>query len=115
MAATNRPDMIDPALLRPGRLDRLVYVPPPDLTSRRRIFEIGLRSMPTTSNINLNMLAEDAEGLSGAEVIGVCREAALGAIEENKDCVEQVLSPSSSLTFVLFHLDNFITVTEYRI
>ncbi len=90
VAATNRPDMIDPALLRPGRLDRLVYVPPPDLTSRKRIFEIGLRNMPTASNIDLGVLTEGSEGLSGAEVIGVCREAALGAIEENKDFVEQV-------------------------
>jgi AAA family ATPase len=83
VAATNRPDMIDPALLRPGRLDRLVYVRPPDRPSRAHILEIGLRGMPRGPDIDINLLSAATEGFSGAEMVAVCREAALDAIEED--------------------------------
>ncbi|CAM9759204.1 unnamed protein product, partial [Discosporangium mesarthrocarpum] len=68
VAATNRPDVIDPALLRPGRLDRLVYVPPPDLESRKEILRISLGAIPVRNDVDAGVLASRTEGFSGAEV-----------------------------------------------
>lgn len=68
VAATNRPDVIDPALLRPGRLDRLVYVPPPDTPSRREILRLSLAKVPCASDVEQEVLARRTEGFSGAEV-----------------------------------------------
>lgn len=92
VAATNRPDLLDPALLRPGRIDRRVYVPPPDLASRLEILKIALRGVPTESpegeasegaGVDLEELARRTEGFSGAEVVALSREAALCAVEED--------------------------------
>lgn len=68
VAATNRPDVIDPALLRPGRLDRLVYVPPPDMPSRREILRLSLAKVPCSGDVDREELARRTEGFSGAEV-----------------------------------------------
>lgn len=70
VAATNRPDVIDPALLRPGRLDRLVYVPPPDTSSRREILRLSLAKVPSAGDVDREELAQRTEGFSGAEVRG---------------------------------------------
>eukprot|EP00092_Neocalanus_flemingeri_P019952 GFUD01021611.1.p1 GENE.GFUD01021611.1~~GFUD01021611.1.p1 ORF type:complete len:834 (-),score=379.80 GFUD01021611.1:19-2520(-) len=83
VAATNRPDMMDQALLRPGRLDRVVYVPLPDMDTRRKVLEVHTRSIPLGNTVDLNMVAARTEGYSGAEVAAVCNEAALAALEEN--------------------------------
>ncbi|KAF2899331.1 hypothetical protein ILUMI_06845 [Ignelater luminosus] len=82
LAATNRPDRIDKALLRPGRLDRIVYVPLPDDDTRKEIFKLKLCKMPVT-NVNIDELVNLTEGYSGAEVNAVCHEAAMKALEEN--------------------------------
>ena len=82
IAATNRPDIIDPALLRPGRLDRLVYVAPPDETSRHEIFKIHLADKPLGSDVDLDRLAEDTEGFTGADIGAICNEATMLAIRE---------------------------------
>ena len=91
VAATNRPDMMDPALLRPGRLDRVVYVPLPDLDTRRRVLEVHTRKIPVGDSVNLETVAERTEGYSGAEIAAVCNEAALAALEEdvNTDTVTE--------------------------
>ncbi|XP_012283785.1 spermatogenesis-associated protein 5 [Orussus abietinus] len=83
VAATNRPDRIDKALLRPGRLDRIVYVPLPDSETRLEIFNIKLKRMPVTEDVNVQDLVELTEGYSGAEVQAICHEAAMKALEEN--------------------------------
>jgi AAA family ATPase len=84
VAATNRPTEIDPALLRPGRLDRHVYVGPPDFEARLQIFKNSTRKMAIDSEeVDLEELAEATEGCSGAEVVLVCQEAGLAAIMEN--------------------------------
>jgi len=80
IAATNRPDMIDPALLRPGRFDRMIEVPLPDKKARLEIFKIHTRNMPLAEDVNLDALAELTEGMSGADIAGICREAGLMAI-----------------------------------
>ena len=89
LCATNRPDMLDDALLRPGRLDRLVYVPPPDLVARVEIAKIHLRRVPRDfSDEELAaVVGEPTHGFSGAEVAAVCRDACLDAVETNADVV----------------------------
>ena len=82
IAATNRPDMIDPALLRPGRLERHIYIPPPDKKARVEIFKIHLRGKPLADDVNIEELAEKTEGYSGADIEAVCREAGMLAIRE---------------------------------
>ena len=82
IAATNRPDIIDPALLRPGRFDRLIYIPPPDKEARREIFEIHTRKKPLAKDVSIDELAEKTEGYTGADIAAVCNEAVMAAIRE---------------------------------
>ena len=83
IGATNRPDIIDPAVLRPGRFDRLIYVPPPDEKARLEIFRIYTREMPLAKNVNLEELAKSTKGYSGADIEALCREAALNALRRD--------------------------------
>lgn len=83
LGATNRPDIIDKALVRPGRFDRMIYIPPPDLEARKSILRICTKQMPLGDNIDLDNLARMMERYSGAEVTLVPREAALLAISED--------------------------------
>ncbi|XP_015480198.1 ATPase family protein 2 homolog isoform X2 [Parus major] len=83
LAATNRPDMIDKALLRPGRIDRIIYVPLPDAATRREIFKLHFQSMPVSDEVCLAELVERTQKYSGAEITAVCREAALLALQED--------------------------------
>jgi transitional endoplasmic reticulum ATPase len=82
IGATNRPDIVDPALLRPGRFDRVVLVPQPDKKSRKNIFMIHTKDMPL-KNVNLDKLAEMTEGYTGADIEALCREAAMDALKED--------------------------------
>uniref|UniRef100_A0A8C3IMU5 AFG2 AAA ATPase homolog A n=1 Tax=Chrysemys picta bellii TaxID=8478 RepID=A0A8C3IMU5_CHRPI len=83
LAATNRPDMIDKALMRPGRIDRIIYVPLPDAKTRREIFKLQFRSMPISDEVCLEELVLQTQKYSGAEITAVCREAALLALQED--------------------------------
>jgi len=87
IGATNRPDIIDPALLRPGRFDRLIYIPPPDRETRLKILQIHTRNMPLDSDVDLKKIAERMENYVGADIENVCREAGMFAIRENRDKV----------------------------
>ncbi|AFK23338.1 CDC48 family AAA ATPase [Pyrococcus sp. ST04] len=80
IAATNRPDIIDPALLRPGRFDRLILVPAPDEKARLEIFKVHTRNMPLAEDVSLEELAKKTEGYTGADIAAVCREAAMIAM-----------------------------------
>ena len=82
MAATNRPDMIDPALLRPGRFDKLVFIGKPDLESRLRILEVHTKNMPIM-DVDLLDVAEKTDGYVGADLEALCREAAMTAFRDN--------------------------------
>ncbi|RUM46870.1 MAG: AAA family ATPase, partial [Hyperthermus sp.] len=82
VAATNRPDILDPALLRPGRFDRLIYVPPPDKEARLEILRIHTRKMPLAEDVDLERLAQQTEGYTGADLEAVAREAAMIAVRE---------------------------------
>lgn len=83
LAATNRPDRIDKALMRPGRIDRIIYVPLPDAATRREILNLQLHSMPISNEVDLDELVLQTDTYSGAEIIAVCKEAALLALEED--------------------------------
>ncbi|WP_243310330.1 ATP-dependent zinc metalloprotease FtsH [Fundidesulfovibrio agrisoli] len=87
IAATNRPDVLDPALLRPGRFDRQVVVPAPDLRGRRRILEVHTRRTPIDSSVDLDILAKGTPGFSGADLENLVNEAALSAAKLNRDRV----------------------------
>ncbi|MDI9616319.1 MAG: CDC48 family AAA ATPase [Methanothrix sp.] len=82
LAATNRPDLIDPSLLRPGRFDRMIYIPMPDLAARKKIFEIYMRRMPVADDVDIDDLAARTEGYTGADIEMICREAGMLALRE---------------------------------
>ncbi|CAH0473725.1 unnamed protein product [Peronospora belbahrii] len=84
VAATNRPDLLDPALMRPGRIDRALYVSPPDVPAREQILRIHTRKTPLASDVSMSELAIATARFSGAELQALCREAALHAIEEDR-------------------------------
>ena len=87
IASTNRPDIIDTALLRPGRFDRMIYIPVPDKEARLKILKVHTRNMPLGSDVNLEKLAERMENYVGADIENVCREAGMFAIRENSEIV----------------------------
>ena len=91
IAATNRPDILDPAVLRPGRFDRLIYVPSPDLDSLKEIFKIHAHSMPLSRDVDLADLARKAQGYSGADVEAICREAAMNSLREDINATDVTL------------------------
>ncbi|KAL0953899.1 hypothetical protein HGRIS_005066 [Hohenbuehelia grisea] len=85
IGATNRPDQIDPALLRPGRLDQLIYIPLPDEPSRFSILKAALKKSPIAPEVDLNFLAKSTHGFSGADLTEICQRAAKLAIRESID------------------------------
>jgi transitional endoplasmic reticulum ATPase len=98
IAATNRPDILDPALLRPGRFDRLIYVPPPDKQARLEILKVHTRKVALDEDVSLEELAERTEGYTGADLAALVREATLRALREamkacgskaEKECTDQ--------------------------
>src|SRR3954454_25279243 len=89
VAATNRPDVLDPALLRPGRFDLLIVVPRPDLVGRRKILEVHLKKVPTAPDVSVAVLARGTPGFSGADLANLINEAALMAARRNKRMVTQ--------------------------
>ncbi len=88
MAATNRPDVLDSALLRPGRFDRQIGIDKPDLVGREQIFRVHLKGIKTAEEVNAGKLSAQTPGFAGAEIANVCNEAALIAARRNKDSVE---------------------------
>jgi len=87
LGATNRPELVDPALLRPGRLERLVYVPPPDAEARGAILRATSRNTPLAEDVDLDELAESLDGYSAADCAALIREAALTAMRESLEAV----------------------------
>jgi len=83
IGATNRPDIIDTALLRPGRFDRIILAPVPDVKSRKEIFRVHTKGMPLDKDVDINQLIDKTEGYVGADIESVCREAAIFALRED--------------------------------
>ncbi len=88
IAATNRPDLIDPGLLRPGRFDRLILVPAPDEKGRLEILKVHTRKVPLAKDVNLEKIAKEAENFSGADIEALVREAVMTALRESRDAKE---------------------------
>lgn len=88
LGATNRPDLIDPALLRPGRLEKLVFVEPPDADARREILRTAGKSIPLAADVDLDGLASELDGYSAADCVALLREAALTAMRRSIDAAD---------------------------
>jgi transitional endoplasmic reticulum ATPase len=88
VGATNRPELIDPALLRPGRLERLVFVAPPDAGARREILRTAGKSVPLSADVDLDRLATELDGYSAADCAALLREAALAAMRRSIDAAQ---------------------------
>ena len=88
LGATNRPDLIDPALLRPGRLEKLVFVEPPDADARRAILRTSGKSIPLSADVNLDELADQLDGYSAADCVALLRESALTAMRRSIDTAD---------------------------
>ncbi len=91
IAATNRPDIVDSAILRPGRFDRLIYVPEPDEAARLEIFKINTKNMPLSNDVDIKEYRM-TKGYSGADISSVCREAAMNALRRDSNAKEVTLS-----------------------
>ncbi|MEM4475417.1 MAG: AAA family ATPase, partial [Fervidicoccaceae archaeon] len=114
IATTNRPDMIDPAVLRPGRIDKMIFVPPPDRDARLEILKVHTRRMPLDKDVDLEEIATLTEGYSGADLAALVREAGLRALRENMaaskvsrrhfDEALQTVKPSLSKEGVEFYI-----------
>ncbi len=115
IAATNRADLVDTALLHPGRFDRLVYTPPPDLAARKQIFRIHTKGKPLAKDVDLDELARKADGKTGADIAGICNEAAMLAVREY---VNQVGSLDAKdvkrITITRKHFDAAVDVQRSR-
>jgi len=117
IAATNRPDIVDPALIRPGRLEKLIFIPPPSREERVEIFRIHTRNMPLAKDVDLYKLAEITEGYTGADIEALVREAGLRALREDINAKEimmrhfedalQVVKPSINKQMVEFYIKWF--------
>lgn len=88
IGATNRPDILDTALLRPGRFDRIILVPSPDTKAREEIFKVHTKNMPLAKGINIKKLAETTEGYVGADIEAICREAAIMRLRKDMNAKE---------------------------
>lgn len=89
IAATNRADVLDKALMRPGRFDRIIHVDLPEMTERREIFKVHLRPLKLGEDVDVDFLAKQTPGFSGADIFNVCNEAALVAARKDKEVVEK--------------------------
>ncbi len=126
VAATNRPDIVDPALLRQGRFDRIILTPIPDVAGRKKIFQIYTEAMPKAKNFDITELAEKTEGYVGADIEGVCREAAMIALREDLNVKQvkmehflkalDVVKPSvdKEIEEVYKHLEEYFTTARAK-
>jgi cell division protease FtsH len=90
IAATNRPDVLDPALMRPGRFDRQVVLDPPDISDREAILKVHAKGKPLAKNVNMRQIAERTPGFSGADLANLMNEGAILAARRNQKEVEQI-------------------------
>lgn len=118
IAATNRPDVLDPALLRPGRFDRQVVVPNPDVTGREQILKVHVRKVPLAPDVNIRTLARGTPGFSGADLMNLVNEAALTAARRNKrmvtmqdfeDAKDKVMMGAERRTLVMTEEEKLLT------
>lgn len=107
IAATNRPDIIDAALLRPGRFDRLLYVPPPDKEARMQILKIHTSKKPLADDVNIDALANQTEGYTGADIAALASAAVMLALREHIDKYKDPKNAESAKNELKVHMKNF--------
>lgn len=107
IAATNRPDIIDAALLRPGRFDRLLYVPPPEKESRIKIFKIHTSKKPLADDVKIETLAADTEGYTGADIAALASAAVMLALREHIEKYKDPKKAESAKTELKLHMKHF--------
>ncbi|HKQ22684.1 MAG TPA: CDC48 family AAA ATPase [Nitrososphaeraceae archaeon] len=107
IAATNRPDIIDPALLRPGRFDRLLYVPPPDKEARMQILKIHTSKKPLADDVNMDTLANQTEGYTGADIAALASAAVMLALREHIEKYKDPKKAESAKSELKVHMKNF--------
>src|SRR5918996_277133 len=107
IGATNRPDIIDPALLRPGRFDRLLYVPPPDRDSRIQIIKIHTRKKPLADDVNVEQLADHTDGYTGADIASLSSAAVMLALREHVSKYKDPKEADSHLQELKVHMKHF--------
>ncbi len=107
IAATNRPDIIDPALLRPGRFDRLLYVPPPDYESRKQIVQIHTRKKPLADDVNVDDLAAKMDGYTGADIAAVASAAVMLALREHISKYKEAQEAEKNAKELKIHMQHF--------
>ncbi|MEF8873525.1 MAG: AAA family ATPase [Candidatus Thermoplasmatota archaeon] len=111
VGSTNKPEMIDPALLRPGRFDKIIYVPPPDKEERKEILKIHLKDKPISSDVDLDKLARKTEGFSGADLANLAKESATFAMRKSLDSGGVDYITESEVNKVLKQMTPSITPT----
>ena len=107
IAATNRPDIIDAALLRPGRFDRLLYVPPPDKEARMQILKIHTSKKPLADDVNIETVANQTEGYTGADIAALASAAVMLALREHIDKYKDPKKAESAKNEIKVHMKNF--------
>jgi AAA family ATPase len=108
LAATNKPEVLDPALMRPGRLDTILYVGPPDQAARRDILRIKTNKMKIAEDVNIEELAERMEGYSGAEIVSICEKAGHGAMKDS-------LRDGKTKPITKFHFESALAKVDRQI
>ncbi|MEM0149640.1 MAG: AAA family ATPase, partial [Candidatus Micrarchaeaceae archaeon] len=101
IAATNRPDSLDPAMLRAGRFDKLLYIRPPDASEREQLFRYYLKKAPLSDDIDFGGLASDTNGYTGADIANICREAKTAALEKTMKSEEEVKITTDSIESII--------------
>ncbi len=112
IAATNRVDMVDPALMRPGRIDRILYIPNPDLEARKAIMDIHTRGKPLAEDVDLDKLAELMEGYSGADIAATCSAASQSAIHDHLMKYSDPVEASEHKDEVMVKMEHFSKAFE---
>jgi len=101
IAATNRPDSLDPAMLRAGRFDKLLYIRPPDEQEREQLFKYYLKKAPLSDDLDFNTLSNDTKGYTGADIANICREAKTNALEETMKSDEETKITTQSIESII--------------
>ena len=110
IAATNRPDIMDPALLRPGRFDKSIFIGPPDKESREKIFKIHTANKPLDTDVDIGALAEKTDGCTGADISAICNEAVMNAV---RNLVKSGNVPNDDeLKNCKIHMSDFLTAMD---
>ncbi len=102
MAATNRPDEVDPAIMRPGRFDKVTFIRPPNAEERARMFEMYIKSAPISKDLDLKKLGDETKGFTGADIANVCRQAKIKALEASVKTGEEVRISTADLESIIF-------------